>query len=203
MKKLLCLSLFLLGITTFARGQNNTAILSEIQSYHEKLNGDFRNPEESPLTKEDFENFSGLDFFPINLKYRIEARFVRTPDQKPFKMPTTTNEFKIYEKYAEAHFKIDGKEMVLNIYQSHELRETEKYKNYLFLPFQDKTNGRNTYGGGRYLELWIPDGDEIILDFNKAYNPYCAYNFSYSCPVVPKENRLPVPIPVGVKDFKR
>lgn len=203
MKKYLCLLFCLFCFTNTFAQINDSIAIKEIREYQEKLNADFRNPDESPLTESDFEEFESLDFFPIDLKYRVKAQFIRTPDQEPFLMATTTNVPKTYEKYGEVHFRINGKKLKLNVYQSHELRETEEYRNYLFLPFKDKTNGHETYGGGRYIELWIPDGDSVIVDFNKAYNPYCAYNYSYSCPLVPRENHLPVKIPAGVKDFKK
>lgn len=113
-------------------------------------------------------------------------------------MPTTTGERKVYEKYSEVHFEPAGKLLVLNVYQSHTLRETEKYRGYLFLLFTDKTNGSETYGGGRFLGLRIPKGDTIVIDFNKAYNPYCANNTGYFCPIPPKENKLNVAVRAGV-----
>ncbi|UII34056.1 DUF1684 domain-containing protein [Fulvivirga ulvae] len=177
-------------------------LIQEIEQYHKELNEEFSNPEESPLTDSDLKAFTSLDFFPIDLKYRVEARFVRTLGQKPFKMATTTTRSPIYEKYGEAHFELDGEKFVLEIFQSHELRETEEYKDYLFLPFTDLTNGEETYGGGRYLGLTIPEADSIILDFNKAYNPYCAYNKKYSCPIVPRQNRVRTKVLAGVKAFK-
>ena len=187
-------------ITSFAQPDE---LIKEIEQYHKELNEEFANPEESPLTEEDLKTFTSLDFFPIDLKYRVEAKFVRTPGQKPFKMATTTTRSPIYEKYGEAHFELDSQKFVLEIYQSHELRETEEYKNYLFLPFTDLTNGEESYGGGRYLGLTIPEGDSIILDFNKAYNPYCAYNKKYSCPIVPRQNRIRTEVLAGVKAFKK
>jgi uncharacterized protein (DUF1684 family) len=77
----------------------------------------------------------------------------------------------------------------------------EAYVDYLFLPFSDATNGNETYSGGRYIDLRIPTSDSVLIDFNKAYNPYCAYNPKYSCPIVPKQNRLPIPVRAGVKAF--
>lgn len=181
-------------------GQSESAVyLAEIRRFQEELNASYRNPEESPLESEDMASFEGLPFFPIQEKYRVEARFVRSPGSKPFKMATSTNRLPIYEKYGEAHFELDGQQVVIPVYQNHGLRETEEYRDYLFLPFQDQTNGDSTYGGGRYVELHIPAGDTIIIDFNKAYNPYCAYNSRYSCPIPPKANRIPLPIPAGVK----
>ena len=119
-------------------------------------------------------------------------------------MPTTRKrvEQPIYEKYGEVHFTLNGQEIKLPVYQSHSLREDEEWKNYLFLPFKDATNGKITYGGGRYLELWYTGGDTIVVDFNRAYNPYCAYNYNYSCPIVPKANWLDIPIEAGERKFK-
>lgn len=202
--KLLFTFLFLVGGMSLVFAQSSDeAIIQEIKTYRDSLNTAFQNPEESPLTPKDFESFTGLDFFPIDLDYYIRAEFIRTPNQEPFLMPTTTAEVKTYEKYGEITFSLHGKNVVLNVYQSHELRETEKYRDYLFLPFRDKTNGEETYGGGRYLEMWIPEGDSVIVDFNKAYNPYCVYNVKYSCPLVPKSNWMEVPVYAGVKDFKK
>ena len=116
-------------------------------------------------------------------------------------MKTTTSRLPTYEVFGVATFVLDGKELQLNIYQSHRLRETEEYKDYLFLPFTDLTNGEETYGGGRFIDLEIPKGDYITIDFNKSYNPYCAYNKKYSCPIPPKENDLDVRILAGIKKW--
>ncbi|RYD73146.1 MAG: DUF1684 domain-containing protein [Sphingobacteriales bacterium] len=98
---------------------------------------------------------------------------------------------------------IDGKSFKLNIYQSQDLKKIEKYKNSLFLPFTDLTSGVESYGGGRYVDLEIPEGELIPIDFNTAYNPYCAYNHKYSCPIPPQENDLAIEIKAGVKKFKK
>ena len=197
------LSLFilivLLSVQPVLAQSNNPEYQAEIGRFQEELNTSYRNPEKSPLEPQDMAAFEGLPFFPVNEKYRIEARFVRTPGSKPFKMATSTNRLPIYEKYGEAHFELNGQQVVIPIYQNHGLRETEEYKDYLFLPFKDQTNGDSSYGGGRYVELRIPAADTIVIDFNKAYNPYCAYNSRYSCPIPPKENRIPLAIPAGVK----
>ncbi len=169
-----------------------------IQTYQQALDKEYKDPEESPLTKKDRKKFKGLPFFPINEKYRVEARFERMVNAAPFQMKTTTDRLPTYEVFGLAHFTFEGKEYTLQLYQSHRLREMEKYKNHLFLPFTDQTNGNESYGGGRFLDLEIPDGDTIVIDFNKAYNPYCAYNHIYSCPIPPAENDLPFKILAGV-----
>lgn len=173
-----------------------------IEIFQDNLNKEFADSTQSPLTKEDLAVFKSLEFYPISQKYQITAKFVRTENQTPFGMPTTTDRKPVYEKYGEAHFKLSGKEIVLNIYQSHDLRKKEEYKNHLFLPFNDLTAGDGSYSGGRYLDLEIPKNDKIVIDFNKAYNPYCAYNHKYSCPLIPAENIIPLKIKAGVKDFE-
>jgi len=168
------------------------------QQFQEELDQHYADAEKSPLTKKDRRKFKGHPFFDIDSTFIVVAQFKRTPETTPFQMKTTTDRLPTYEKYGEATFKINGVSYTLNLYQSHRLREVEKYKNDLFLPFIDATSGNDSYGGGRFIDLLIPKGDEIIIDFNQAYNPYCAYNHAYSCPIPPKENDLNVRIEAGV-----
>nr|WP_299384229.1 DUF1684 domain-containing protein [Allomuricauda sp.] len=170
-----------------------------ITNFQDHLNEEYKDAEKSPLTKKDLKKFKGHDFFPIDESFKIKAKFERTDDAVPFLMKTTTSRLPKYEVYGVATFEVDGKTLQLNIYQSHSLRATKAYENYLFLPFTDRTNGEETYNGGRFLDLEIPEGDFIVIDFNKAYNPYCAYNHNYSCPIPPKENDLPIKITAGIK----
>lgn len=172
------------------------------RAYQQQLNEKFADPEESPLDKADLENFENLEFFEVDKEFIVEAEFVRTPSEAPFQMQTSTNRLPVYVKYGELYFKLKGKELKLNVYQNQELVENPEYFDYLFLPFTDLTNGKTTYGGGRYLDLRIPDSTKVVLDFNRAYNPYCAYSGSYSCPVPPEENALEIEIAAGVKNFK-
>ncbi|WP_114783667.1 DUF1684 domain-containing protein [Botryobacter ruber] len=172
---------------------------AEIAKFQQEMNDEFLNSEKSPLTPSQKKKFTGHSFFPIDSAYRVVAKFVKAEASQPFRMKTTTSRLPVYEKYGEAVFELDGKFITLGIYQSHQLRETEEYRNYLFLPFTDLTNGKETYGGGRYIDLSIPEGDTIVIDFNKAYSPSCAYNSNYSCPIPPKENALDIPITAGTK----
>ncbi|UII24432.1 DUF1684 domain-containing protein [Fulvivirga maritima] len=186
----------------FAQENKPEDIIAGIHKFQEELNEEYANKDSSPLEKKDRRHFEGLEFFDIDTSFYIKAQFIRTPNQKPFKMATSTDRSPIYEKYGEAHFMIDTLNVVLEIYQSHDLRKTKEYKDHLFLPFTDKTNGEETYGGGRYISLKIPEGDTIIIDFNKAYNPYCAYSSRYSCPLVPRVNRVSTKVTAGVKAFE-
>lgn len=197
MKKIIYLILFMPFLLV---GQIPMA-LEESLVAQTKLNEEFSNEETSILVPEDFKVFKGLQFYPLDEKYRVKARFVRTPGELPFLMPTTTERTPEYVKYAQLHFTIDGKELTLDVFRSTQGYDQPGYEDYLFLPFTDLTSGDGSYGGGRYLDLRIPENDTIILDFNKAYNPYCVYNHKYSCPLPPQQNDLPIRIEAGVKDF--
>jgi len=176
--------------------------LQEIDSFQQQLNAEFRDPEQSPLPDRYRKNFNGLEFFEPDTSYRVWAQLEYTPDAIPFQMPTTTERKSTEVVYAIAHFTINGKSFELEIYQNQDLLEDPAYADYLFLPFLDETNGNETYAGGRYIDLRIPERDSILIDFNTAYNPYCVYNKKYSCPIVPKVNMLPTPVRAGVKAFQ-
>lgn len=182
--------------------QDNEKIIAEIETVQQQLNAHYTNPETTVLKPEDFEKFEGLEFYPIALEYRVEATFVRTPDEEPFYMPTTTERLPLYVKYGELFFTWKGKQHQLDIFENLEPKK-EEYKDYLFLPITDLTSGDGSYGGGRYLDVKkseVAQG-KVVLDFNKLYNPYCAYNEKYSCPIPPAQNDLPIRIEAGVKDF--
>ena len=193
MKKLL--SFLLLMYVSLAMSQETA------EEFQANLNKEFANREESPLTDEDFKVFQSLEFYTIDEKFIVEAKFVRTPKEKVFKMKTSTTRLPEYKKYGELLFQIDGKSFKLNVYQNIELSKKEGYEDYLFLPFSDLTCGKESYIGGRYIDMRIPKTKTVTIDFNKAYNPYCAYNHKYSCPIVPLENDLPIEILAGVKKF--
>jgi uncharacterized protein len=175
--------------------------VAAVEKFQQELNTEFADAKTSPLTAEDLAVFKALDFYPMNEKYFVTAKFIRTADEKPFEMKTSTDRKPIYVKYGEAHFTIDGKILQLNIYQNIELLKKEEYKDYLFLPFSDLTSGKESYIGGKYIDLKTPTGETIAIDFNKSYNPLCAYNHKYSCPKVPQENDLKIEIQAGVKKF--
>lgn len=197
MKTILSLVFGLLFVSVWAQ-QKNTISALEFQNH---LNEEFADAEDSPLMKEDLAVFKRLDFFPIDEKYIVTAKFFRTKKEPVFQMKTSTSRLPEYKKYGELHFKLEGKEYRLNVYQNMDLIQKKGYEDYLFLPFSDETNGKESYIGGRYLDLRIQKGSSWIVDFNKAYNPYCAYNYKYSCPLVPMENDLTVEIKAGVKKF--
>ena len=201
--------LLLLLVSSFAFGQglkNKTdkkqfpAEILEIETFQKELNREYKTEEETPLRGSNFKKFKSHPFFPIDLTYRVKAKLVKTENAVPFEIPTSSGRTKKYREFGKAYFTLNGAEQVLTVYQSLALLGDPEYQDYLFLPFKDETNGKDTYGGGRYLDLRIPQNDELIIDFNKAYHPLCAYNATdYSCPIVPQNNWLQLPIEAGVK----
>jgi len=169
--------------------------------FQKEINEFFKDASISPLKEKDLKTFRGLDFFVFDSSYVVNAALTRTPDEKSFKMKTTTDRLPEYIKYGTVTFDLFDKNYSLNIYKNLEDINKQGYRDYLFLPFLDDTNGSESYGGGRYIDLDIPKGSNLIIDFNSAYNPYCVYDEKYSCPIVPKDNYLPLEINAGVKDY--
>ena len=182
----------------FAQDKFDAAVVTKFQS---DLNSEYADAKTSPLMAEDLAKFKSLDFYPASEKYFVVAKFVRTKKEKPFEMQTSTDRKPMYIKYGEVFFTIDGSNFKLNVYKNIVLSKQEKYKDHLFLPFSDLTCGNESYIGGKYIDLKIPKGKTISIDFNTSYNPYCAYNHKYSCPIVPLENDLNIEIKAGVKKF--
>ena len=183
----------------------DSAYIPEIRKYQATLNAEYADPETSPLDSADLARFSALNMYPINMDFYVSALFKKTQGKK-FKMKTSTDRLPLYKKYGELSFYIYGQPYTLSVYQNIELAKQPAYQYYFFLPFTDLTNGETTYGGGRYIDLYLyPDslkstGNYVVVDFNKAYNPYCAYTHKYSCPIPPAENFLNIKIEVGVKE---
>ena len=174
-----------------------------VKDFRAERHREFSDPSKSPLEQTEVAGFKGLNYFDINPKYRVQARFERTPNEKKFNMPTSSGITKVYLKYGQLRFNLAGSEQVLGVYQSEALAQTEKYKNYLLIPFTDATNGKTTYGGGRYIDFEIPASAVVTLDFNLAYNPSCAYSSRFNCPIPPRANRLKTQINAGEKSYNK
>jgi uncharacterized protein len=206
-RKILWKSGVLLALLTFsfinAYTQDDVLAKNEIEAHRKKQEGEMRDKEKSPLDPKVRKKFKHLNYYPIDLKYRVAAKFIRTENQPMFKMKTTTTRLPEYVKYGEVVFSIDGDEYKLNVYQSPDIMKMPGYEDYLFIPFTDKTNGGETYEVGRYIEFRIPTSENAIVDFNQCYNPYCSYSPRFSCPIPPVENDLPIAIPAGEKKFHK
>jgi uncharacterized protein (DUF1684 family) len=175
--------------------------MDELQTKREETDKEFSNPETSILPESEVESFKGLHYFDIKSEYRVKAKFKRIKNGTEFKMKTTTTRLPVYKPYGVISFKLNGAKYRLTVYQNIELSKKEGYEDYLFLPFTDLTNGETTYGGGRYIDLKMGDLKKLIIDFNAAYNPYCAYNSKFSCPIPPSENHLEIAIEAGVQKY--
>ena len=170
------------------------------QAYFEKIETDranrdrsFKTSAESPIAKKD--SFQGLVYFPIEPDFKIKARFEAIKGAEPYPIQMTKTDPELYAKFGYAIFKYQGKEYRLLLLH----KPGDKF---LFLPFLDTSNGKDTYLGGRYINnVAFPKIDEVILDFNYATNPYCVYNDDYTCPIPPKENRLDFAVLAGEKMY--
>jgi len=197
-------SLLLLLITGLSGcSENKMDYESRIQRQRFEKDKHFKYADASPLTEKSQQSFRSLSYFPIDSAYQVVARIKRLPHEDTFSMAYTNGKKQQFSKFAKLRFELRGKELALLVYKN--LQPHKGSNNSLFIPFYDKTNGQSTYGGGRYLDITGKrmKGDTTLLDFNKSYNPYCAYNAEYTCPVPPEENRLKVAIQAGEKDFEK
>lgn len=166
--------------------------MTELSQFRDAKDDFFANHPHSPLTLTQKRKFHGLDYYPENLELRLEVEIESLKDEEPLQIQTSTGERQIYRRVGKIHFQVDDSLEELTIFEN---------EHGLFLPFVDSLAGVETYGAGRYLEpVKLPNG-KYLVDFNLAYNPYCAYNDAWSCPLTPWENRLKVPIRAGEKVF--
>ena len=195
MYRYLTLLIFLVSSSCFAQ-----SFKEQIATHREIYKAEFVSSEHAPLKEPDLKH---LQFFDADSTYKVFARVTLLEGEKAFKMPTYAGTTADYIRYAKLTFDLNGKPVQLTLYKNIALSANPAYKDYLFLPFTDQTNNKETYGGGRYIDLKataIVDG-KIELDFNKAYNPYCAYSDGYRCPIPPEENDLQLEIKAGEKKY--
>lgn len=187
--------LFLISTTAYAQHFS-----AELTKHRENYKAAFINDKNAPLKEKDLQH---LHFFEADSTYQITANVSLLKNQKPFQMPTYDGTSKEFIRYAKVNFKLNGKDLELTLYRNMGLMINPVYKNSLFLPFTDESTGATTYGGGRYIDLDLRaiKNNKITIDFNKAYNPYCAYSDGYRCPVPPEENDMPVSILAGEKNY--
>ena len=196
------MSKIILFLTIFTFQLKAQTYQKAIVKHRQEYKDAFLKEERSPVKAEDMQYF---DFFEPDSTFRVACSFTKINSLSTFTIPTVDGKQKDYFKYGILSFEIKGEKLQLNVYQSLALMKNPKYKSYLFIPFKDETSGKETYGGGRYLDIETTDikEDIVILDFNKAYNPYCAFGSGFSCPIPPKENHLKIGIEAGEKIFKK
>jgi len=186
---------YFLKDTIFNDDNYNKPLLQE----RENKELSFRSRENSPFTEEGRLAFKGLSYYEPKLDYRIRAEVKELPQQDTVQMKMNNGTAESYLRYAEATFELEGQPQRLILFK----RLSGEKQDELFVPFTDKTNGFETYGGGRYMDVpFKEDAKTIMLDFNRAYSPYCNYNPDYVCPVPPPDNRLAVAVPAGEKTYE-
>jgi len=193
MIKLLPILFLFFGLNSFAQSYSN-----QIAKHREGYKQDFIKESNSPLKENDLQN---LHFYDADSTYKVVATVEILKNEKVFRMPTYDGTSKEFYRYAKITFDLNGKQTAMTLYKSIALANNPVYKDLLFLPFTDETNSNETYGGGRYIDLSSKEivNNKIEIDFNKAYNPYCAYSDGYRCPVPPEENDLQLEIKAGEK----
>jgi uncharacterized protein (DUF1684 family) len=166
--------------------------MSELESFRADKDRFFATDPQSPLAPDQERDFDGLKYFPENPALRLVVTVEEFPKKENVQMQTTTGDIQTYTRFGRFKFTVDGQQAELTLYAD---------PHSFFLPFVDSLAGTETYGAGRYLEPEPLGGGKFLVDFNLAYNPYCAYNERWSCPITPRENRLQVPIRAGEKMF--
>ncbi|HEU5289843.1 MAG TPA: DUF1684 domain-containing protein [Cyclobacteriaceae bacterium] len=202
-KSIIIIGIVLIAVITiyysFSGNENSEAYVASIQKLREEKDNTMRSGADSPFANDSLNSFKGLNYFPIDAAYRIQATLTPIENKKAITLPTSDEKQKSYLEYAYAEFEMQGQRNKLLIL---EIMDMGPYRGTLFLAFADKTSAVETYGAGRYLDIKkVPGSTSITLDFNEAYNPYCAYNDNYSCPFPPPENILDIRIEAGEKIY--
>ncbi len=204
MKHILTHSLLSIGLLFLAAESlaQHATLEADVAEYRAHYKADFLTNPRSPLTAADT---AFLDFFPATADWTFWAKFERTPDAKPFEMMTYSGQKRDYVQFGLLKFEVKGQPQSLRIYQNLKLVKDSTYRDHLFLPFKDLTNNEQTYGGGRYLDFKQGDilpNNTIALDFNRCYNPWCAFSDGFNCPIPPRENHLELEVLAGERNFK-
>jgi uncharacterized protein len=175
---------------------------TDLKTFRDGRDKEMRDAAETPLPETELAKFTGLKYYETDTHYRVKAKLKKEPSEQKIQFQTSSGKVRTFLKYGTVSFKLLGKKYSLNVYQVEPAAVKDEYKDLAFIPFKDETSGKETYGAGRYIDIKIPEGEKVILDFNLAYNPNCAYGSTkYNCPIPPRENRLDVEIKAGEKSY--
>tara|TARA_B110000261_G_scaffold13008_1_gene13199 strand:- start:688 stop:1296 length:609 start_codon:yes stop_codon:yes gene_type:complete len=201
MKNLVVLVIIIITVLHACKDQKR--YIPNLTEFQKELNSSFKDVTKSPLSKEDRQNFISLEFFDFDSSYVVKGILIPFQKDSIFDMKTNTDRMHTYNKFGKIKFNLDNTYFELNVYKDQELINDQTNIDDVFLPFYDNTNGITTYSGGRYMDLKVSKDSIISIDFNKAYNPSCVYNYKFSCPIVPSENFIALEINAGVKDYNK
>lgn len=198
---LLFVALVVLGslVYTLSGGESTAQYTERIEAERERQFKYLKFNLESPLTEAQKGDLDQLDFYPVDETFKVKARLEPLEVKKMVQIPLTDGSVEKYVRHSFVVFELKGQEVKVLLLQAAD----EADKRNFFLAFADATSGEETYGGGRYLNLRQDGQRSITIDFNLAYNPYCAYNPEFACPIPPKENILEIPIPAGEKNYEK
>jgi len=188
---------FICFILIFSCGKKEKSVYqTQIEKIRSDKDKEFLTTSTSPFNEDELKTFKGFPYFDIDEKYNVKAVLTRTPDLPYFDMPHSNNKTRSYQKFGDITFELNGRKFVLPVYSNENFKKDHE----LFFPFHDLTNGKETYGGGRFLDLKYSDTSPVVdVDFNLCYHPYCARSHRFSCPIVPKENTLDIEVKAGEK----
>jgi hypothetical protein len=201
MKNLVVLVIIIITVLHTCKDQKR--YIPNLTEFQKELNSSFKDVTKSPLSKEDRQNFISLEFFDFDSSYVVKGILIPFQKDSIFDMKTNTDRMHTYNKFGKIKFNLDNTYFELNVYKDQELINDQTNIDDFFLPFYDNTNGITTYSGGRYMDLKVSKDSIISIDFNKAYNPSCVYNYKFSCPIVPSENFIALEVNAGVKDYNK
>ena len=202
MKSLYTSLLSLLLFFTFIAVQGQSLTYDkELLSERIDKDQEFRTDAASPLDSVSKLAFGGLNYYKPTSEWVVKAKMERYSSPDTIQMRTTTERLPLYIVYGKARFTVKNSEVALTVYRNVGLMNKPGYEDYFFVPFTDDSSGEETYGGGRYVDVRFDGGDYLIIDFNRAYNPYCVYNKKYSCPIPPAENYIQLTVEAGEKSF--
>lgn len=193
--RLLLLALCVIVVGCSSDGSDGEYDQGEIVELRQQKDNQFRDSDDSPIPADKRASFMGLAYFEPDPEYVVMAKFVESSSADTITMQTSKDDVRKAIRAGVFTFRLNGKDVKLSAYTFADSEDNES----LFVPFTDKTTGHETYYGGRYLDVPMVDGGDYVLDFNMAYNPYCAYSENYSCPLVPQENSLDVAVRAGEK----
>jgi uncharacterized protein (DUF1684 family) len=193
---LLVFGMLAAGACTSPQPDDNSAdYVAQLKADRAAKDNAFRTDANSPIPADQRTVLLPLNYFPPNPSYRVPAVLEPDPENIIIQVPTSTGQIRREQKYGTLKFFLNGQKLQLTAF----VEEGSTNADRLFVPFMDKTSGKQTYGGGRYLDLDRTPTGLYLIDFNRAYSPYCLYSPTYDCPYPPPENRLPIPIDAGEK----
>ncbi len=200
-KTLIIISVFLFLIIGCNHSENSgSAIVKQILKIRADKDLSFKHSKKSPIPDDQKKEFQGLSYFPVDLKYRFQLSLTQYKEKKNIKITTSTGQEREALKYGYFEINMDGTDCILHVYKMLDIQG--QFSTYLFVPYLDMTSGKESYGGGRYLDFQENDSGFYVLDFNLSYSPSCAYGKAgYNCPIPPAENKLPVAIMAGEKNY--